>query len=230
MSMLLLALSVPKLPYISIILFVIFGSCVATLWTEGMWGNAIQLINVVTAALLATNYFEPLANTIQGVNTNMGTYTYVWDFLSLWGLFVIILAFLRFITDKLSRVRVKFLKPADQIGSFAIAAVIGWVMVCFTAMSLHMAPLGREYLVKSAKDPTKASFRPEVRVNSFLCPEIRWLGFFQRESKGAFCRMKPRTFDPNSEFLPTYTDRRANLEYYNMEHNAIRIRTEHMNQ
>ena len=40
------------------LLFVIFLFCVAFLYTDGMWGNAVQLINVVTAALLAVNFWE----------------------------------------------------------------------------------------------------------------------------------------------------------------------------
>ena len=86
MSMLILGSWIPELPYTSIILFAIFVCCIATLWTEGMWGNAIRLINVVTAALLATNYFEPLANWLQGFSTKFSTFTYLWDFLALWGL------------------------------------------------------------------------------------------------------------------------------------------------
>jgi hypothetical protein len=128
-------------------------------------------------------------------------------------------------------VRVKFLKPVNQVGSLVLAAWIGWIMVCFTAMSLHTAPLGREYLV--------GSFVPEQRVDKWpVSPEICWLGFVQRESKGAFCRSasedflrknpdwkgeKTRTFDPGGKFLPTYTTRRANLEYYNKKYRAIRI-------
>ena len=40
---------------------VIFFVCVAMMWNEGLWSNAITLVNVVVAAMIATNYFEPLA-------------------------------------------------------------------------------------------------------------------------------------------------------------------------
>jgi len=232
--------------YITLILLAIFVCCIATLWTEGLWGNAIRLINVITAALLATNYFEPLADWAQGdpvVGNNFYTFTYVWDFLILWGLFVVFLVVFRLATDRLSRVRLKFLKPVNQAGSLFFAAWIGWIMVCFTAVSLHVAPLGRNFLVKS--------FVPEQRAAKMFSPEICWLGFVQTESKGAFRRSpkslqqsiakkkakgkwnelaqgnwsaeKYRTFDPQGTFLPKYTTRRANLEYYNKEHSAIRI-------
>ena len=38
------------------LLVVIFIAVAISLYTEGLWGNALRLINVVTAALLATNF------------------------------------------------------------------------------------------------------------------------------------------------------------------------------
>ena len=87
------------------------------------------------------------------------------------------------------------------------------------------------------------SFSPEQRAAGSFCPEIKWLAFAQKQSRGGFCRRagekdvqavpewaddKTRTFDPRGEFLPKYATRRANLEGYNTQHNAIRVRPEHM--
>ena len=52
----------------------------------------------------------------------------------------------REITDRVSRVQVRFLKLADRIGSVVLSLWIGYVMVCFTLMTLHTAPLGRNFL------------------------------------------------------------------------------------
>ena len=49
-----------------VLMFVILVACVASLYTEGMWGNAIRLVNVVFAALLAVNFWEPLARFAEG--------------------------------------------------------------------------------------------------------------------------------------------------------------------
>ena len=51
----------------TILLLVILIACAASLYTEGMWGNAIRLINVVTAGLIATNYFEPVADWLEEI-------------------------------------------------------------------------------------------------------------------------------------------------------------------
>ena len=73
---------------LTILMLIILAACVATSYAEGMWSNAIRLINVVTAALLATNFFEPVA---QWLDNWDHARTYVWDFLALWGLFAALL-------------------------------------------------------------------------------------------------------------------------------------------
>jgi uncharacterized membrane protein required for colicin V production len=122
-------------------LFLIFVICVGFLYTEGMWGNALRLINVVTAALLATNFWEPMANFLeQNVSKS---FTYFWDFISLWVLFIFFLLIFRTATKFASKVNVRFLALANRIGGAAFAVWIGWVMVCFTLMTLQDVPGAR---------------------------------------------------------------------------------------
>lgn len=206
----------------TLLLFVIFFACVACLYTEGIWGNAIRLINVVTAALLATNFWEPVATWL---DYKQPSYTYVWDFLVLWGLFGIFMIVFRVGTDLLSRVKVRFLKIVDRIGSAVLACWIGWVMVCFTTMTLHTAPLARNFLFEG--------FQPEQRMFVMgLAPDRQWLGFVQKMSRGAFCRSATEqqqksekyVFDPKGEFMPKYTTRRSNLETHVRTEQTIRVR------
>ena len=49
-----------------IIILLIMLMVVALLMPYGLWGNAINLINVVTAALLATNFWEPASSWLTG--------------------------------------------------------------------------------------------------------------------------------------------------------------------
>jgi uncharacterized membrane protein required for colicin V production len=126
-----------------LLIFLILVGCFAMLYTEGMWSNAIRLINVTTAALLAVNFYEPSARWLDGWSPS---YTYVWDFLSLWGLFALFMMIFREVTDRVSKVNVRFLKLADRIGSTFFALWVGWVMVCFTMVTLHTAPLARNFL------------------------------------------------------------------------------------
>jgi hypothetical protein len=192
------------LPFLMV---VIIFACVATSYAEGMWSNAIKLINIITASLLAVNFFEPVAKLLDDWQP---TYTYVWDFLSLWGVFGLSLLVLRTLTDHISHVQVRFLKVADRIGSGVFSVWIGWVMVCFTMMTLHTAPLSRTFLFEG--------FKPEDRMIMSLAPDRQWLGFVQKMSMDTFCRTAPLEdkekyfFDPYGEFMPKYATRRANVE------------------
>ena len=215
------------------IFLVIFATCMALLYQDGMWGNAIRLINIVTAALLATNYFEPLAAYLEEMQPS---YAYLWDFLTLWALFALFLIVFRAATDTISRVKVRFLALADRIGSVVFSAWIAWVLISFTAFSLHLAPLGREFL--------GGSFNPEQRVAGNSA-ELYWLGFMQNVSRGTFCRGLSEAevasneyasqqaqlpdeadlavFDRTGELLPKYATRRARLEAYVESTGAVRV-------
>jgi hypothetical protein len=218
-----------------LLMFLILFGCLATLYTEGMWTNAIRLINVVTAGLLAVNFFEPVARWLDGWNAS---YTYVWDFLALWGLFAFFMMISRELTDRVSKVKVRFLKLADRIGSALLALWIGWAMICFTMMTLHTAPLARNFLF--------GGFQPEEKMILGLAPDRQWLGFVQKESRGAFGRgataeelQKKRygepadqseadgdlcVFDRNADFMPKYATRRANLEAHLKKTDSLRVR------
>lgn len=215
-----------------LLLFVIFVAIAATLYPEGMWGNALMLINVVTAALLATSYWEPVAKILEDT---WPSFTYFWDFLALWGLFALCLGIMRALTDAVSRTKVRFIKIADQIGSGFFAAWVGWVLVCFTAFTLHTAPLGRNFLF--------GGFDPQSRMFFGLAPDRLWLGFMQRMSRGTFSRtLRPgelqrgaygtdsnpaeqalAVFDRRAEFIPKYATRRQNFENYVKEKKALRV-------
>jgi hypothetical protein len=194
-----------------LLILVILFVCMASLSMDGMWSNAIRLINVVTAALLATNFFEPLA---QWMEDKLPATSYVCDFVALWGLFSVIFLCLRAMTDLFSRVKVRFNTLADQIGSGIFALWISWVMICFTMMTLHTAPLGANFLYEG--------FQPEQRMIFGLAPDRQWLGFTQKMSFGAFCRwgnpedwqrgQEKYVFDRDGEFMRKYKTRRANVE------------------
>lgn len=199
---------------LSLLLFLIFFACVAMTFNEGMWTNAIRLINVVTAALLAMNYFEPLA---QWLDDWEPSYTYVWDFIAMWVLFAIFVAILREVTDRISHVKVKFIKIADRIGSGVLAAWVGWVMVCFTLMSMHTAPLDKNFLYGGFLTGD------EERMVLGLAPDRQLLGFMQKSSTGVFSCSDVNEFDPKAEFMPKYATRRSQNQANIGKTQAVRV-------
>jgi len=195
--------------YLTLILVAIFFACMALLYNAGLWGNAITLVNVVTSCLLAVSLFEPLSKRLQEFEPS---YTYVIDFLAMWGVFAVSMGILRGLTDAISLVKVRFKKPVDVAGGMIFAAWIGWVMICFTLMSLHTAPL--------ARNSFGGAFAPTPMSNMFLgvAPDRQMLGFVHKMSKGTLSRSGPKgneqayVFDPNGEFIFKYGARREQFE------------------
>lgn len=186
-----------------LLMLVILAACIGVLYPEGLWSNAVRLVNVVTAGLVATNFFEPLARLIEGWGEWFASATYFWDFLSLWILFAVTMIVMRVATDMISRVKVKFLKVVDRAGGALFAACVGWVMVCFVMATLHTAPLAQNFLF--------GGFDPSRRM-LLVGPDRMWLGFVQHVSKGSLARSEPAVFDPDNQFMNKYSNRRGALE------------------
>ncbi len=186
-----------------LLMVVIILVCMAMMWNEGMWSNALMLINLVFAALIATNYYELLAGFL---DRSLPKYTYMWDFLSVWAIFVLSIGILRAITDMISRYKIQFRMPVEMTGRVITPLIVGWVMVCFVSFTLHMAPL--------ARTPLLGSFQNEPMSNNLvgLAPDRAWLAFFHSRTEGSLSKMTPKVFDPEGEFVLKYGARREKLE------------------
>ena len=195
--------------WLTIILAAILFACLASMVTGGLWNNALIFVNVVTAALLASNYWEPLAIWLQKQRPD---FTYYADFIAQWALFVLCMVVLRGVTDLLSRVKVRFKKPVNLAGGILFALWTGWMLVCFTTWTLHTAPL--------AQSPLGGEFAPTPDERMFLGlgPDRLWLGFLHKQSTGAMRRggtaQNPNLheFDPQGEYLFKYAERRKRFE------------------
>ena len=191
-------------------LFLLFAGVAAGVWFQGLWSGAITLINLLLAMFIATNFWEPISSM---VDTSQPSYTYLVDFLVLWVLFALAFGILRSIADALSRTPVKFSMPVEMGGRTVLALWCAWLVVCFTAFSMHMAPL-------NSPTPMGAWATPQSGV--FFGADRVWLGFMQNESRGALSRgniqetadhpndaeLNVETFDPFSRFPINYRARR----------------------
>jgi len=200
--------------------FLIMLVCVALLWESGIWGSSIALINVTFASMLATNYFEPLADWL---DSNMPSFTYFWDFLALWLLFAIFYAALWTATFFLSRHKVRFKLWLDAPGAVFFSAWAAWVLVCFTYTTLHTAPLplnafnntmpvppAVKPVVKELKQKEIPLGNPAYRESfGTFSGDVNWLGFIESRSRGA---LAARHFDPQGSFFVKYALRRARLQ------------------
>ncbi|MCA9103142.1 MAG: CvpA family protein [Planctomycetales bacterium] len=186
-----------------LVLVLIIVAVIAGLHSEGCWSNIVTMFNTLVAALVASNYFEPLAGWIE---EKAPAATYLWDFVCLWALFVVTMFVMRLLTDKVSRVKVRFIPPVEMAGTYVFALLVAWVLVCFTTFSLHTAPLARNFLWEG--------FRPEQHMLFGLAPDRKWLGFLYNSSQGALATSgdQPNVFDKDGSFMIRYAGRRASYE------------------
>src|SRR5688500_4218693 len=190
------------------VLLLVFLATAALIWFQGTWGAALALVNLTMAMLIATNLFEPVSTMIDGV---AGEFTYLIDFLVLWLIFVPTYFFLRVMTHLMSGTRVKFIVPVEMAGRTILAIWCGWLMVCFTAFSLLMAPLNSASPLGAWESPQASSFLG-------MSPERMWLSSAHSRSRGPLSRGKfsddaahpedenlnVETFDPRGEFPIKY--------------------------
>ncbi len=191
---------------VTLVLAVIFIAAVAMLRKEGLWSNTLTLINVLAAGTIATNTYEPVS---AWLNTQLPSYEFFWEFLAIWGVFVVSYSILRLIANFTSLVRLRFFKPVETIGGILLAVAVGWSLVCFTTFALHTAPLRRHFL--------RGAFMPEDGSTMFVGkPDIKWMEFTKQISKKALSATGPdggvKEFDPDSSFPKRYLERRRRIE------------------
>jgi len=197
--------------------FLIFAMIIGINWWFGSWNIMINLINFYISALVASNYYEVAADQFESFNN---TFTYIADFVALWGIFFISFLVLRSVTDLLSRYKMQLPTWLE----YTLRGVLGfWLaagFLCFSMFSLHLAPLPPNAFQANVQDSTLG-----------FGPDRMWLAFIQSRSRGALAESKnamfvgeydlldhpddaelnSRVFDPYAQFIPTYHSRRQNL-------------------
>ncbi len=119
-------------------LFGVFFVCLAMLWTEGLWGNAITYVNVILSGMIAMSFWESAANALE---KQMPSFTYVLDILAVWGVFAISMVILREITSYLSKFKVRFHRLMENVGNIIMCIVVAATFTGFAGWTLHLAPL-----------------------------------------------------------------------------------------
>lgn len=184
---------------ISLILLAIFVAVAVCLALEGLWTSLVTVLNVLLAASMATAWHGVVAAFLERF---LPSFTYLLDLLSLWGLFALILLVLREATDRISRTKVRFPPLAERFGSPVAAMIAAWIVVCFAAASLHVAPVPRDVVQES----------PDDRMLFGLAPDRKWLQFVRGSSaNGPFGRPADR-FDAKADFIVRHAQRRWELE------------------
>jgi hypothetical protein len=181
---------------IDLALLIILGLVAWNVAAEGAWGATAVFFCVLFSALVATNYFEPLADLLQA---GMGTdWAYRVDFIALVGLFAGGVFGLRYLSEWLVPNFIVVNGRFYDACRWVFGVLTGYVTIGFLLMAMHTAPLPREFL----------GFTPE-RNNFFgqLAPDRDWLGFVQYVSEKSMPSSEEgRIFDGSQFRLPGHTN------------------------
>jgi hypothetical protein len=192
--------------------------CVAS---EGAWGSALTLISVLIGGLLAMNFFESLAEFLQGTVASSVEWSHRWDVISLLGLFALFTFGLRALTEKIMPTFVQVHPIAFNISRWAFGLMTGYLTAAILLTALHVSPLPRNFW----------GFTPERNnLLDAVAPDRQWLAYTQYVSEkiliaGEFgpvfdgdvfeaIKGQPETKDVWSSFPIRYAMRRQRYETY----------------
>lgn len=157
---------------IDILLLAVLAGVTWFVATEGTWGAATVFLSTLLAGLLAMNFFEPLAATLeQSVPAGMA----YWDFVALVGLFAALVFGFRAAGEYLMPTYVDVPVVLHNSLRWLLAAATGYTVVAILLTSLHTAPLPRSFL----------GFNPGPTRKQFfgLGPDLQWLALNQYVSE-----------------------------------------------
>lgn len=163
--------------------FLLLAVLAAVTWcvaSEGVWGACVVFLSCLFAGLIAMNFFEPLAATLQQSAPAGAAY---WDFVSLVGLFALLVFGFRTAADYLMPTYIEVHALLHNIVRWVLAAAAGYTVVAVLLTSLHTAPLPRSFLGFDSSPSSKMFFG--------LGPDIQWLALNQYVSERSLTSGRP---------------------------------------
>ena len=192
----------------SIYLAVLLASW-AMMVREGMWSNAIKLVNIIMSGLVAYGFYAPL--TVYLDEMTGGSNTYWLDFVIIWALFVVTMVILGELTKLLSRTRMRFKNPIDPVGGPLVGFAAAWVLAAFVMATLHTSPMPPDAfsgkLQHSESDVASASV--------LTAPDLGWLRFVERVTTADAFGSAGTTPFKATAFVKIYTDHRTKFSKAN---------------
>ena len=153
------------------------------LTSEGLWGAALMFFNVLFGAMIAFNFYEPLAKLIDSTGITWGFS----DTLCMLGLFCISVVLLRMTTETIAPAMVRFPMPIYHLGRLVFGAGGALVTMAIVILAFHTAPVHKK-IFTTVKYDTKPPFG--------LGLDHQWLGFFQYETGAVFTTLGAGQRDP----------------------------------
>jgi hypothetical protein len=157
------------------------------LTSEGLWGSALMFFNVLFGALIAFNFYEPLAALLDRTGINWGFS----DTLCMLGLFCVSVLALRMTTETLAPAMVRFPMPIYHLGRLVFGVGGAVITMAVIILAFHAAPIHKKIFTViryDTKPPFGAGF------------DHQFLGFFQHTTGTIFARYGTGGRDPFREY------------------------------
>jgi hypothetical protein len=155
--------------------------------SEGLWGSALMFFNVLFGAMVAFNFYEPLASMLDRTGINWGFS----DTLCMLGLFCVTVVILRLTTETIAPVMVRFPTALFHIGRLVFGVAGAAVTMAIVILAFHAAPVDKKIF---------SVIRHDTKPPWGLGLDHQFLGFFQHETGDVFVRYGVGQRDPHHQF------------------------------
>ena len=127
--------------YLGILLCFVFFAGVAMTVAEGLWNNAVLLLVIILAGLLAFTGGVPLGSFV-AEKADAGS-DYVWHvvFACVWGVFALSATIMRMLLERTSQTRVKFLPPLEMVAGPLVGLFAAAMFTSFVAYTIITIPV-----------------------------------------------------------------------------------------
>ncbi|HEX3450063.1 MAG TPA: CvpA family protein [Isosphaeraceae bacterium] len=157
------------------------------LTSEGLWGAALMFFNVLFGAMIAFNFYEPLAKLIDSTGIGWGFS----DTLCMLGLFCVSTALLKMTTETIAPAMVRFPAPVYHVGRLIFGAAGALVTVAFVLLAFHTAPVHKKIF-------TAVTYNSKPPFGLGL--DHQFLGFFQYQTGAVFTMLGSGQRDPHHQY------------------------------
>lgn len=148
-------------------------------WQQGVLPAAAMTVNILLAGMLAFNFYEPIAEQLGSMFGDSFLSGYE-DGLSLFLLFVPILAFLRWLCNNLIHTTIEYHPILQQVGAALLGLVAGYLVAGFLVCLAQTLPFEERFMGFEVQSESSAA-APKWR--QILPPDRVWLALMHRASK-----------------------------------------------
>jgi hypothetical protein len=171
---------------------------------EGLWSNAITLVNITVSGLVAFGFYMPIVIYLDEATD--GRHTYWLDFAVIWTVFAATMVVCRAATRAASKTRLRFKNPIDPYAGPFVGGLAAAVLTAFTLATLHTAPMPSDAFGGGLLHDDVAT------ASAAASPDLVWLRFVEKVCQPTALGSESTTRFGAKGFVEIYKKRRTAFE------------------